>query len=66
MEKIVAVLADAIRKKGIGLTEVSTDIGCSPEELFGWLLGFAEPSSFYLGVLPGAVEDISRLYLNKE
>ena len=64
MEKIVAELAAVIRKKGIGLAEVSTLIGCSSETLFSWLLGFAEPSAFYLGILPGLVDDLSRLYLD--
>lgn len=60
----IAELAAVIKKKGIGLAEVSADIGCAPETLFSWLLGFAEPPAFFLERLPGVIEDLDLLYVD--
>jgi transcriptional regulator with XRE-family HTH domain len=62
MEKIVAELADAIERKGLSLSAASVHVGVSPTVLDSWLRGEDQPSAFFLQVLPGAVEDISRLY----
>jgi hypothetical protein len=66
MEKIVAELAAVIIRKNLTLSEAAVHVGCSPGDLYGWLLGGSEPSAFFLGVLPGVVEDLSGLYVDKE
>lgn len=66
MEKVILEFAALIERKGLSLDAAAAEVGVPAAELYAWLLGESEPSAFFLGVLPGAVEDISRLYLDKE
>ena len=62
METIVKELAGIIEKRALTPSEAAAHIGCSPKDLCKWMRGETEPSAFFLGVLPGVVEDLSRLY----
>lgn len=60
----IAELAAVIIRKNLTLSEAAVHVGCSPDDLYGWLLGGSEPSDFFLGVLPGVIADLGLLYMD--